>query len=420
MPAAVVDNVRAGISASQIPTTKYQRGFDSTCRQRRDLAPVMRTVNPNAVRLPCLPLLPPPPTPKERPDGNDDCHGHHGPRLRPPGSRKPHGWAAQQLAKPTLRLVSSDMASAMRKPPPNGKHALLRWDATPQLRNPPPHRVRMGVPCRLLATRRHLLKLPSPRHPIPIPISIAAPPALSTQPGNVAGGSAAILLLHQCTASLTDPRSLQHLIIREPFTYPPSVPSAAIPFSPSPRCKNAAIDTTSTRSADISMSAHPSALAFAGRVTRSSEADTRTCMTPEYFTRVQHPFASVSHIRDGGCTRIHLVIFMPSDRPRAIAWGHSHVHESGGGRSVMGVVGELWTVVVVALQDERGHSCSRMHRALEIPPLLRSLIVLWPLEGCRRRCSTFAARSGGLRCADADPESSAAVVVADLRSSDGS
>ncbi|KAF9000527.1 hypothetical protein BDZ89DRAFT_1050876 [Hymenopellis radicata] len=50
-------------------------------------------------------------------------------------------------------------------------------------------------------------------------------------------------------------------------------------------------------SLEMSTSAHPSALALAAQVTRGSEVDTRTRATPEYSTRVWHPFASVSHTR---------------------------------------------------------------------------------------------------------------------------
>ncbi|KAF8991559.1 hypothetical protein BDZ89DRAFT_1054474 [Hymenopellis radicata] len=92
-------------STTFAPASRHLK-FPPPSTNRRDLPLVMRTVNPNAVRLPCLPLLPPPPTPKERPDGNDDCHCHHGPRLRPPGSPPLPVW--------------------------------LRWAATPQFGTPHP------------------------------------------------------------------------------------------------------------------------------------------------------------------------------------------------------------------------------------------------------------------------------------------
>ncbi|KAF9024018.1 hypothetical protein BDZ89DRAFT_1189309 [Hymenopellis radicata] len=48
---------------------------------------------------------------------------------------------------------------------------------------------------------------------------------------------------------------------------------------------------------DMSTSRHPGALALAGRVTRGSKPGTRTHATPEYPTRVAHPFAGVPHTR---------------------------------------------------------------------------------------------------------------------------
>ncbi|KAF9014673.1 hypothetical protein BDZ89DRAFT_1220958 [Hymenopellis radicata] len=79
----------------------------------------------------------------------------------------------------------------------------------------------------------------------------------------------------------------------------------------------------------MSMSAHPSALALAGRVTRGSKAHIRTRATPEYSTR------------DGGCTRVHpppyhsLSFHAPSTSPSNCE-GSGAVHDATDRRGMGG------------------------------------------------------------------------------------